>query len=101
VRKGKKYCDSRCPIQLQAKRFLESQGWPIPNREKFAEWLAEGERVDGKAEVIIGKQRHGPTGTVELQFEAAVTRFANLESGQRPSFQGSAFTALPPPQPRS
>jgi replicative DNA helicase len=56
------------------------------NREKFAEWLAEGERVDGKAEVIIGKQRHGPTGTIELQFEAAVTRFANLESGSRPSF---------------
>ena len=58
------------------------------NREKFAEWLAEGERVEGKAEVIIGKQRHGPTGTIELQFEAAVTRFANLETGHQhqPSF---------------
>jgi replicative DNA helicase len=56
------------------------------NREKFAEWLAEGERVEGKAEVIIGKQRHGPTGTVELQFDAAVTRFANLDSAHRASF---------------
>ena len=27
---------------------------------------------------IIGKQRHGPTGTVELQFEAELTRFGNL-----------------------
>jgi replicative DNA helicase len=54
------------------------------NREKFAEWLAEGERVEGKAEVIIGKQRHGPTGTVELQFDAAVTRFANLDTAHRP-----------------
>jgi replicative DNA helicase len=56
------------------------------SREKFAEWLAEGERVEGKAEVIIGKQRHGPTGTVELQFDAAVTRFANLDTAHRPSF---------------
>ena len=58
------------------------------NREKFAEWLAEGERVEGKAEVIIGKQRHGPTGTVELQFDAAVTRFANLDTAHRPSVLG-------------
>jgi replicative DNA helicase len=32
----------------------------------------------GKAEVIIGKQRHGPTGIVELQFESTLTRFQNL-----------------------
>ncbi|MGE0565792.1 MAG: replicative DNA helicase [Pseudolabrys sp.] len=56
----------------QMRKPLES------NREKFAEWLAEADKVHGKAEVIIGKQRHGPTGTVEMQFEAAVTRFASL-----------------------
>ena len=28
--------------------------------------------------MIIGKQRHGPTGMVELQFEATLTRFSNL-----------------------
>ena len=48
------------------------------NREKFAEWLAEGEKVHGKAEIIIGKQRHGPTGTIELQFEGAITKFSSL-----------------------
>ena len=36
------------------------------------------EQSHGRAEVIIGKQRHGPTGTVQLQFEAEVTRFSNL-----------------------
>lgn len=48
------------------------------NREKFAEWLAESDKVHGRAEVILGKQRHGPTGTVELQFDAQVTRFSSL-----------------------
>jgi replicative DNA helicase len=48
------------------------------DRDKFAEWLAQAEKVHGKAEVIIGKQRHGPTGTVELQFDANVTRFSSL-----------------------
>ncbi|HZD88858.1 MAG TPA: replicative DNA helicase, partial [Pseudolabrys sp.] len=56
----------------QMRKPLES------DREKFAEWLAEGDKVHGKAEVIIGKQRHGPTGTVELQFDSAVTRFSSL-----------------------
>ncbi len=56
----------------QMRKPLES------DREKFAEWLAEGDKVHGKAEVIIGKQRHGPTGTIELQFEGSITKFSSL-----------------------
>jgi replicative DNA helicase len=37
-------------------------------------------KVHGLAEVIIGKQRHGPTGTVRLHFEDTITRFSNLAS---------------------
>ena len=55
------------------------------SREKLLSGRRKG-RVQGKAEVIIGKQRHGPTGTVELQFDAEVTRFANLDAAHRPSF---------------
>ena len=46
--------------------------------EKMAQWQSIMESVHGKAEVIIGKQRHGPIGTIELSFEGRFTRFGNL-----------------------
>ncbi|SET01620.1 replicative DNA helicase [Oceanicella actignis] len=46
--------------------------------EAMMKWQEVMERVAGKAEVIIGKQRHGPIGTVELAFEGRFTRFGNL-----------------------
>jgi replicative DNA helicase len=51
---------------------------PRPGTEEYFKWQAEMERVHGRAEVIIAKQRHGPTGTVQMQFKAEVTRFADL-----------------------
>jgi replicative DNA helicase len=51
---------------------------PRPGSEEHLKWQTEMAAVHGKAEIIIGKQRHGPTGTVQLQFEAAVTRFDDL-----------------------
>ena len=46
--------------------------------DKMGQWQEEMERLHGKAEVVIGKQRHGPIGTVELRFEGQFTRFGNL-----------------------
>jgi replicative DNA helicase len=47
------------------------------NQELMLRWMSDMERVHGRAEVIIGKQRHGPTGTVPLQFDSNVTRFSD------------------------
>ena len=61
-----------------------------PSEEKLDEMVAWQERMarlHGKAEVIIGKQRHGPIGTVELSFESQFTRFGNLV---KPWQQGDA-----------
>ncbi len=47
--------------------------------EATAKWQGVMEAVHGRAEVIIGKQRHGPIGSVDLAFEGRFTRFSNLE----------------------
>ncbi|MGH1367289.1 MAG: replicative DNA helicase [Maritimibacter sp.] len=46
--------------------------------DEMAAWQEKMERLHGRAEVIIGKQRHGPIGNVELSFEGRFTRFGNL-----------------------
>ncbi|MFT4795641.1 MAG: replicative DNA helicase [Paracoccaceae bacterium] len=46
--------------------------------EKMMKWQEVMEQVRGKAEIVIGKQRHGPIGTVELSFEGKFTKFGNL-----------------------
>jgi replicative DNA helicase len=56
---------------------------PRENTEEHIKWQQEMDMVTGKAEVIIGKQRHGPTGTVRLQFTPEYTRFGNLAADER------------------
>ncbi len=56
---------------------------PEPDTPDHAKWLERADQIHGIAEVIIGKQRHGPTGTVRLQFEREFTKFSNLEAAGR------------------
>ncbi len=55
---------------------------PNEGTPEFQEWMAKMALVAGKAEVIIGKQRHGPVGAVQLAFDGNVTRFSDLAKDQ-------------------
>jgi len=57
--------------------YLKNQE-PKPGTPEHLEWQARMEDIFGKAEVIIAKQRHGPTGTVQLAFQGEYTRFSDL-----------------------
>jgi replicative DNA helicase len=59
--------------------------------EKMAAWQAEMEELHGKAEIIIGKQRHGPIGTIDLSFEGQFTRFGNLAKPWQTQSQDDGF----------
>jgi replicative DNA helicase len=59
--------------------------------EGMMKWQEVMESVRGKAEVIIGKQRHGPIGSVELAFEGRFTRFGDLARPDQIAQYGGAF----------
>ncbi len=53
---------------------------PRPNTVEHAEWQAKMNEVANLAEIIIGKQRHGPTGNVMLEFEPMFTKFKDTQN---------------------
>ena len=58
--------------------------------ERHEGWRQRCEQTYGKAEVIVAKQRHGPTGIVRLSFEGQFTKFGNLAAdgeGPGPVFE--------------
>lgn len=69
--------------------FIYREEYYLQNKEppmddpSHAEWYVKMEKARGTAEVIVAKQRHGPTGTVKLSFTPQFTRFSDLADPSR------------------
>jgi len=53
---------------------------PRPATVDHAEWQAKMNEISNLAEIIISKQRHGPTGNLMLEFEAMFTKFKDIQN---------------------
>ena len=53
---------------------------PRPATVEHAEWQSKMNEISTLAEIIIGKQRHGPTGNIMLEFEAMFTKFKDIQN---------------------
>lgn len=58
--------------------YYKEKDRPTEGTPEHDTWMAEMEQLYGKAEVIVGKQRHGPTGTAYLHFSKSTTRFTDM-----------------------
>ena len=59
--------------------YLENKE-PTPGSIEHAEWRQKMDEVSRLAEIMISKQRYGPTGNVKVEFEAMYTKFKDLEN---------------------
>jgi replicative DNA helicase len=58
--------------------YYKGRAEPREGTPEHLAWQEEMDQIRHVAEVIIGKQRHGPIGTVKLSFNEDTTKFGNL-----------------------
>ncbi len=58
--------------------YYEEKKQPKLGSIEHAEWQSKMNDIAGLAEILIGKQRHGPTGNVQVEFEGMYTKFKDL-----------------------
>jgi len=75
--------DADVVMFVYREEYYVARSEPSEGTEEHLKWQEEMELLHGKAEVIIGKQRHGPIGTVKLSFNPDLTKFGNLAQDDR------------------
>ena len=70
--------DADVVMFIYREAYYLSRTEPTGDAAKHLEWQEKMDQVQNLSEVIIGKQRHGPIGTVKLHFNPELTKFGNL-----------------------
>ncbi|MCG8492510.1 MAG: replicative DNA helicase [Sneathiellales bacterium] len=70
--------DADVVMFVYREEYYEGRKEPSEGTPEHIEWQERMAKIHNMAEVIIGKQRHGPIGIVKLQFQSEFTRFGDL-----------------------
>ena len=70
--------DADAVMFIYRESYYKSRTEPREGTPEHLTWQEDMDRIRNLAEVIIGKQRHGPIGTVKLHFNEDLTKFGNL-----------------------
>ena len=70
--------DADCVMFVYRESYYLGRAEPREGSEEHLKWQEDMDRLKHQAEVVIGKQRHGPIGIVKLSFDADTTKFGNL-----------------------
>ena len=75
--------DADCVMFVYRESYYLGRTEPREGTEEHLKWQEDMDILQHQAEVVIGKQRHGPIGIVKLSFDADTTRFGNLANDGR------------------
>ena len=75
--------DADVVMFVYREEYYVARSEPSEGTEEHLKWQEDMEQLHGKAEVIVGKQRHGPIGTIKLSFNPDLTKFGNLAQDDR------------------
>ncbi|WND02310.1 replicative DNA helicase [Temperatibacter marinus] len=70
--------DADMVMFVYREEYYKEKDQPSEGSPEHDTWRAEMESLYGKAEIVIGKQRHGPVGNIQVAFDKSVTRFSDL-----------------------
>ena len=75
--------DADVVLFIYREEYYLKNSEPPQDDPAYADWYTKMEKMRGIAEVVVAKQRHGPTGTVPLSFTGEFTRFSDLADPSR------------------